>query len=528
MVAGVELTYNTSATALQMANLIFGDGVTVNAASYTGDNRASAIFSDGDTIAPDVTPSDTGVILSTGQATAFTRVGTQSNVSASTTTGNNGPNNDADFNAIANASTFDASYLEIDFTPDPGVNFVTMNFVFASEEYPEFSSSIYNDVVGVWVDGNLVPLAVGNGNTSVGNVNQTNNINLYNDNTSDQVNTEMDGYTVTMTLTIPVRPEEVNSIKIGVADVADSNYDSNLLIAANSIQGTLVAVEDTGSIFPDGTRTIDVLANDLNATGGTLMVTHINGEEVNAGDTINLPSGETATLNLDGTITIVADIDTTDDIGFTYSVESSTGETDVGFVTLDTIPCFAAGTAIETPTGVVPVETIMPGDLVLTRDDGAQPVRWIGSRTIAATGDLAPVWIRSGALGDHADLLVSPQHRILVSDMNALLLFGDEEVLVAAKDLVNDRTILRKQGGEVTYVHLLFDRHQVIYSEGLPTESFLPGPQTTHCFEPHVMDEICTIFPELDPETGAGYSAAARRTLKSYEAQLLKAERIAA
>ncbi len=71
----------------------------------------------------------------------------------------------------------------------------------------------------------------GNGNTSVGNVNHSNNINLYNDNTADQFNTEMDGFTVTMTLTIPVNPGVVNSIRIGIADTADSNYDSNLLIA---------------------------------------------------------------------------------------------------------------------------------------------------------------------------------------------------------------------------------------------------------------------------------------------------------
>ena len=112
-------------------------------------------------------------------------------------------------------------------------------------------------------------------------------------------------------------------------------------------------------------------------------------------------------------------------------------------------------------------------------------------------------------------------NRILVQDALAELLFGTGEVLVAAKDLVNDRSITKVQGGDVTYVHLMFDMHQVVYSQGLETESFLPGPQTTNLFEQQVVDEICRLFPELDPNTGNGYSPAARRTLRHFEAQLL-------
>ncbi|WP_367277336.1 Hint domain-containing protein [uncultured Roseobacter sp.] len=74
----------------------------------------------------------------------------------------------------------------------------------------------------------------------------------------------------------------------------------------------------------------------------------------------------------------------------------------------------------------------------------------------------------------------------------------------------------------MTYVHLMFDRHQLIFSEGLPTESFLPGPQTTDVFEQEIVAEICAFFPQLDPDTGVGYSPAARRTLKGYEAAVLR------
>jgi hypothetical protein len=110
----------------------------------------------------------------------------------------------------------------------------------------------------------------------------------------------------------------------------------------------------------------------------------------------------------------------------------------------------------------------------------------------------------------------------MIKDALAELMFGNTEVLVAAKDLVNDRSIRSVEGGEVEYVHLMFDQHQVIYSEGLATESFLPGPQTTKSFEAEIVEEICTVFPELDLTTGEGYGPAARPMLKSYEAEALR------
>jgi hypothetical protein len=88
--------------------------------------------------------------------------------------------------------------------------------------------------------------------------------------------------------------------------------------------------------------------------------------------------------------------------------------------------------------------------------------------------------------------------------------------------------VTRREGGEVTYVHLLFDRHQVIRSEGLETESFLPGPRTGSMFERPVIDEICRLFPQLDPDTGHGYGSAARRILRRFEALLLATGRAAA
>ena len=332
----------------------------------------------------------------------------------------------------------------------------------------------------------------------------------------------MDGFTLTMTLTIPVNPGQVNSIRIGVADVTDNQYDSTLLIAADSVQTTLVANDDTQNLNPDGTKTIDVLSNDVNNTGGTLTVTHINGVPVSVGSIVTLNSGQTVQLNADGTLSVVGDGDI-EEFSFTYTVESSTGATDTGFVTVDSIPCFVAGTMIRTANGDVAVEMLKPGDLVLTRDEGPQPLRWIGTRDVIASGDYAPIRIAANTFGEHNELFLSPLHRVLIRDSLAELLFGEGEVLVAARDLVNDGSVCSVPGGMVSYVHILFDRHQVVYSEGLETESFLPGPQTAASFEADIVEEICTIFPEINPMTGAGYSPAARRMLKRFEAQLLVA-----
>jgi len=522
MVSGVEIPIDRFASATEMAQTIFGDGVQIISASYTGDRDSSGIYTNGDTISPGVTPSDTGVMFSTGDLRGFTNNNFfQSNQSSSTTTNSSGPNGDPTFNAAAGAQTYDASYMDVDFIPTGNV--MTMQFVFASEEYPEYAVGSFQDFVGVWVNGNLVPLGVGDGDIDPNNLNAGSASNLFIDNTQDQFNTEMDGFTATLTLTIPVNAGELNSIRIGIADVTDSNYDSTVLIAGNSVQTTLVAMDDTTTLFPDGTRTLDVLGNDLNGTAGTLTITHLNGQAVVAGDIVTLNSGQQLQLNADGTIEVVGDGDT-EVFNFTYDVQSSTGETDVGIVTVDSVPCFVAGTLIRTPTGEVAVETLAPGDLVMTQDDGAQPLRWIGQRRVAAQGNFAPIRIAPDTFGSHRELLLSPLHRVLIRDSLAELLFGEGEVLVAARDLVNDLSVRRIEGGTVEYIHILFDRHQVVFSEGLATESFLPGPQISNSFEADIVQEICTLFPEIDPETGAGYSPAARRTLKRYEARLLLAQ----
>ncbi|MFP7674757.1 Hint domain-containing protein [Marivita sp. S0852] len=518
MATGAELTYTTNASPLAMAQTIFGTGTTVISASYTGDSRSSAIYSNGDALAPNTTPSDTGVILSTGRADRFTQSSGDPNRSDSTTSFSFGPNNNIDFNTAAGNRTFDASFLDIVFVPDEDL--MTIRFVFATEEFPDFTNSQFQDFVGVWINETQVDIQAGNGDVDPANLNTTQNANLFLDNSNDDYNTEMNGFTVTLTMTMQVIPDQNNTIRIGIADVADSNYDSNLLIAADSIQTDLVAQSDAISMFTNKTKTLDVLGNDENYTGGTLTITHINGIPVIAGDSVTLTTGQTVTLNADGTFSVTSDSDF-ESVNFTYEVESTNGEVDVGFVTIDTVPCFVAGTRIRTETGWTRVEDLTQGDLVWTLDHGYQPLRWIGQRTVAAVASFAPVHVAAGTFGDHANLMLSPQHRILVRDPLADLVFGTPEVLVAAKHLVDGRKITSVEGGSVTYVHLLFDQHEIVMANGLATESFLPGPQTADAFENDVAAEIAQLFPDLDLATGKGYGDSARQILKKHEAQML-------
>ncbi|RMD90198.1 MAG: 2,3,4,5-tetrahydropyridine-2,6-carboxylate N-succinyltransferase, partial [Alphaproteobacteria bacterium] len=481
MAIAQQLPINTGASATQMAQTIFGNGATVVGATYVGDNRSSGIFTQGNTVTPGVTPSDTGVILSTGRAKDFTNNSgtTNTNVSPWTSTNTGGVNNDPNFNALAGTNTYDASYLQVDFIPTGNV--VTLDFRLASEEYPEWVNSQYNDVVGMWVNGVQANVSVQGNTASIGNINGGNAANLYVDNTADQYNTEMDGFTITLTFTAPVNPGVVNTLKIGVADTSDSLYDTNLLIAAGSVQTAIVAMDDTANAGLNSSKIIDVLANDIGQP--TMFVTHINEVAVNPGDTVTLATGQTVTLNADGTLTVNT-TGTLETINFTYTMQDGAGLTDTGMVTLTQMACFTAGTLIATPDGERPIETLNPGDLVLTLDDGPQPIRWIGTRTVPARGAFAPVRLAPGALGEEREIVVSPQHRMLVRGAWAELLFGVEEVLVRALDLVNGRTITRiADGRPVAYVHMMFDRHQIVLANGRPSESFLPGPMSRDAFE---------------------------------------------
>ncbi|MWD29517.1 type I secretion protein [Aquicoccus sp. SCR17] len=211
-----------------------------------------------------------------------------------------------------------------------------------------------------------------------------------------------------------------------------------------------------------------------------------------------------------------------DTVGYTGSVELQDGST-VNFSEIEHIICFTPGTMILTPTGERPVESLRPGDLIMTRDAGAQPLRWTGRRRVPAEGNLAPVRLEPAALqGARRALAVSPQHRFLLTGYRAELLFGEPEVLIPAKHLIDGRHVTQEAGGEVTYLHLMFDRHHVIYAEGAPTESFHLADMGLDAITPRQREEIFALFPHLRADPAA-YGPAARLCARRFEAELVAA-----
>lgn len=198
--------------------------------------------------------------------------------------------------------------------------------------------------------------------------------------------------------------------------------------------------------------------------------------------------------------------------------------------------CFTPGTRILTPEGPRLIDDLLPGDLIQTKDNGPQEILWRGSRRMTgarlyAMPHLRPIRFRAGALGQgrpEDDLWVSPQHRMLLRGPAAQALFNSAEVLVAAEDLVNDQSIaVDLAAREVTYIHLLLDRHNVIFANGMETESFHPSNTALDTIDPHDRAGLLGLFPgiEVNPHSYGDY---ARRNLSASEAAILRHETRAA
>ncbi|MEM6588273.1 MAG: Hint domain-containing protein [Pseudomonadota bacterium] len=192
------------------------------------------------------------------------------------------------------------------------------------------------------------------------------------------------------------------------------------------------------------------------------------------------------------------------------------------------VPCFTPGTRVTTPEGSKPVEQLKLGDSVLTLDNGFRPIAWINhvglnARDLRRDPTLRPVRVRAHAFGHNQpdrDMLLSPQHRVLLRGWRTELLFGTQEGLAAVVHLLDDRAVTRAMDvEEVTYIHFMFDRHEVVSADGLWAESFLPGPRTMRALEAGPREELLKLFPDLGrgdvPEM-----TSARPILKKWEAAL--------
>lgn len=179
--------------------------------------------------------------------------------------------------------------------------------------------------------------------------------------------------------------------------------------------------------------------------------------------------------------------------------------------------CYAADTLIDTPNGPRKIQSLTVGDLVWTADRGPQPIAWTDQRQVFARGAHAPIAIPSGHLGATRDLLVSPAHRLVITDPMADLLFDTAQVFVAATHLEQAGQAHRRPTRHLRYCHIALDHHAVIRANGVLSESLRIGDasETNGLTQNH-------FFPSL-AQCALPVQRPARRCLRRHEARLLLA-----
>jgi hypothetical protein len=149
---------------------------------------------------------------------------------------------------------------------------------------------------------------------------------------------------------------------------------------------------------------------------------------------------------------------------------------------LGPLPGLLAGTVVTTPDGPRSVETLRPGDMVLTAERGWQPLRWQGGIELPALPGFAPIRLRAPYHGLDRDLVVLPDQPIALAGRDIEYQFGTERVLVAARDLVDGRRVLTEPV-RVTTLHchaLLLDRPEVVHASGGWVQSLNLGHIAQH------------------------------------------------
>ena len=200
---------------------------------------------------------------------------------------------------------------------------------------------------------------------------------------------------------------------------------------------------------------------------------------------------------------------------------------DVGIVVFEDglVMCFVTGTYIQTYRGAVEIEHLKAGDLILTQDHGYQELLWLGKKTIHQTSmnadrNLRPIRIPKDAFGKGLpshDLQLSQQHRLAFGSAHSKLLFDQSEIFVPAKFL--NCAKLETVTTNVTYYHMMFAKHQIVFANNVACESLLPGELARDALGQKSAEELFKIFPELR-SLPSSYGPPARQILKSYEAQV--------
>lgn len=189
---------------------------------------------------------------------------------------------------------------------------------------------------------------------------------------------------------------------------------------------------------------------------------------------------------------------------------------------IEDVMCFTPAAKIMTPDGPRHAGDLQPGDLIVTRDNGAKPLAWVGQKTLSMGSlindpSLAPVTIKAGALGNGlpvSDLTISPNHRILVSAQKRDVMMNAPEVLMSAQSLLGHKGVAQSVPNGVTYLHLMFEQHELIMSEGAWSESFQPTKAAISGVESQQKADLFTLFPDLKALNSDSFQHSVRPEIK--------------
>ncbi len=310
------------------------------------------------------------------------------------------------------------------------------------------------------------------------------------------------------TITVDSDPLDVTKLGFNVRLQEEEGQDN--IHALETVGYIAIQTGGTGDGSTDG-GTAQNFINDLTSNSANFDL----GEDFQTAIVL----AETQTINGGNPGTVIIDGQNNSDVDLLLREEQS-GDNEinhipetVGVVAFENglIPCLTLGTLILTPKGLVPVEDLKPGDQVQTYDKrfaqlGLSLIRDIPLEVLEEDAWMRPVCIAKGALGHGLpvrDLIVSPQHRMLINSPIAERMFGSAEVLISARKLTGLPGITTAQlTGTVRYIHLVFDRHEIIYAEGAPTETFLPGPEALRTLPKDALRALDQCFPHylLQPD----------------------------
>lgn len=321
---------------------------------------------------------------------------------------------------------------------------------------------------------------------------------------------------------------DANDIEVGDSIINNSDTPNGTIFSYSGGFGTTVTLDDTsgspnvfnddqeaGHVITDGGGIVDDGTQVESESVITVRALDTNGNQIGPEIDIYVFSRNGVTQDVWG-------------YGTSAPLEPGTSYVKIGGSNSgsssysDYITCFAAGTLIETAEGAVEVQTLERGQLVWTRDGGMQPVRWIGTTEVPGFDAYAPVVIKAGTLGNTSDLIVSQEHRVLIKSPATDMLFGSHEVFVAAKHLCGHSGISIRETSRMTYVHFMFDQHQIVRSNGLLTESFYYGHGAQNALTSPQRAEIRALFPSVDDATEA-FRHTAVPTISGREASVLRA-----